>query len=71
MFKTAKFQIRQRRYQPNLTEPNLRLWWLWLLALMDTAAGTALAVLKFDVCGYRPIVSALVKWNYLLSAGKI
>jgi len=23
MFKTAKFQIRQRRYQPNLTLPNL------------------------------------------------
>jgi len=23
MFKTAKFQIRQRRYQPHLTSPNL------------------------------------------------
>jgi len=22
MFKTAKFQIRQRRFQPNLTKPN-------------------------------------------------
>jgi len=31
MFKTAEFQIRQRRYQPNLWP-----WWLLLLALMDT-----------------------------------
>jgi len=56
MFKTAKFQIRQRRYQPNLTYPILTFdfggydhWRLWILA------GTALAVLKFGVCGYRPV----------------
>jgi len=52
MFKTVKFQTHQRRYQPNLTLPNLTFdfggydyWRLWILA------GKALAVLKFGVCG--------------------
>jgi len=55
MFKTAKFQIHQRRYQPNLTLPNLAFDFggydylrLWILA------GKALAVFKFGVCGCRP-----------------
>jgi len=50
MFKTAKFQIRQRRYQPNVTVDfgGYDYWRLWALA------GTALAVLKFGVCGCRP-----------------
>jgi len=50
MFKTAKFQTRQRRYQPNLTFDlgGYDYWRLWILA------GTALAVLKFGVCGCRP-----------------
>jgi len=55
MFKTTKFQIHQRRYQPNLTYTNLIFdfggydyWRLWILA------GTALAVLKFGVFGCRP-----------------
>jgi len=58
MFKTAKFQIRQRRYQSNLTyltEPNLTFdfggYVYWRVGIL---AGTALAVLKFGVCGYRP-----------------
>jgi len=45
MFKTAKFRIRQRRYQSNLTFGGYEYWLLWILA------GTALAVLKFGVCG--------------------
>jgi len=60
MFRTAKFQIRQRRYQPNLTLSNLTLssltfdfggydyWRLWILA------GTALSGLKFGIRGCRP-----------------
>jgi len=47
MFKTAKFQIRLRCYQPNLTSDSSGsdYWRLWILA------GTALAVFKFGVCG--------------------
>jgi len=55
MFKTAKFQIRPRRYQPNLTFDlggYVDYWRLWILA------GTALAVLKFGVCGCRPSILA-------------
>jgi len=50
MFKTAKFQIRQRRYQPNLSFDfgGNDYWRFWILA------GTALAVLNFGVCGCRP-----------------
>jgi len=46
MFKIAKFQIRHRRYQPNLTFDfgGYDYWRLWILT------GTALAVLKFGVC---------------------
>ena len=45
----AKFQIRQHRYQPNLTFDfgGYDYWRLWI------PAGTALAVLK-GVCGYHP-----------------
>jgi len=53
MLKTAEFQIRQRRYQPYLSltfdfggYDYRRLWML---------VGTALAVLKFGVCGCRPL----------------
>jgi len=48
----AKFQIRQRRYQPNLTFDfgGYDYWSLWILA------GTALAVLKFGDYGYCPKV---------------
>jgi len=47
----AKFQICQRRYQPNLTFyfGGYDYWRLLILA------GTALAVLKFSVCACRPI----------------
>jgi len=50
---TVKFQICQRHYQPNLTFDfgAYDYWRLWILA------GTALVVLKFDVCGYRPKIS--------------
>jgi len=43
----AKFQVRQRRYQPNLTFyiGGYDYWRLWILA------GTVLVVLKFGVCG--------------------
>jgi len=51
MFKTAKFQICQRCYQPNLPFDfgGYDYWRLWILA------GTALADLKFGVCGCRPV----------------
>jgi len=47
MFKTAKFQIRQRS---NLTFEfgGYDYWRLWILV------GMALVVLKFEVCGCRP-----------------
>jgi len=44
----AKYQIRQRRYQPNLTFGGYDYWRLWILA------GTVLAVLKFGVRGCHP-----------------
>jgi len=48
----AKFQIRLRRYQPNLTFDcgGYDYWRLWILA------STALTALKFGVCGCRPNV---------------
>jgi len=51
MVKTAKFQFRQHRYKPNLTFDfgGYDYWRLWILA------DAALAVLKFGVCGYRPV----------------
>jgi len=57
MFKTAKFQSCQRRYQPNLTFDfgGYDYWRLWMLA------GTALAVLTFGACGCRPIDSGTNK----------
>ena len=45
MFKTGKFEIRQRHYQPNFDFSGYDYWHLGILA------GTALAVLKFGVCG--------------------
>jgi len=50
MFKTAKFQIRQRRYQPNLTF-DFGGYDYWRLSIL---AGTALAVLKLGVGGCHP-----------------
>jgi len=51
--KPPSFKIRQRRYQPNLWLWRLWFWRLWILA------GTALAVLKFGVCGCRPTSACL------------
>ena len=66
MFKTAKFQIRQRRYHQCSKPPNFRfanaadnLTYPLTLAVMIVGAHgilavTALAVLKFGVFGCRP-----------------
>jgi len=64
MFKTAKFQIRQRRYQPNLIF-HFGGYDYWRLRIL---AGTALVVLKFGVCGCRPKKSCVKKkyaWRYI------
>jgi len=67
MLKTTKIQIRQRRYQPNLTLPNLTFefggydyWRLWILAV------TTLAVLKFGVCGCRVFFCFFLFFFYLV-----
>jgi len=67
MFKNTKFQTRKRRYQPNLTLPNLIFdfgyyyWRLWMLA------GTAFAVwnLAFVGAALGEIASTLQSPNFM------
>jgi len=55
----AKFQSRKRHYQPNLTFyfGGYDYWHLWILA------GTALAVLKFSVCGCCTLLSTISRYQ--------